>query len=94
MWVKNTAGVKDSMLTFACGGFLISAFAVISSFMEKVSVGTFELTLRSPDVALVTAFMGATLVAYVTRRNKKDDLAAKEKELRLQLGLPIDVKDV
>lgn len=93
MWLKNTAGVKDSMLTFAVGGFLVSAFAVISSFLEKITVGTFELVLKSPDVALVTAFMGATLVAYVTRRNKKDDLLAKEKELRLrhELGLSIDV---
>jgi len=94
MWVRNTAGVKDSMLTFAVGGFVISAFAVVSTFVEKITVGKFELMLQSPDVALVTAFMGATLVAYVSRRNVKDKLMAKERELRLrhELGLPFEIE--
>ena len=90
IWLKNTAGIKDSMLTFAFGGFLITAVAVIVSFLTSVTIGGFTLifaTLGASHVALVTLLMGATLTAYVNRRNKKDDIKAKREDLILRKNL-------
>ena len=70
--LKNSAGVKDAMLTFAVGGFLITGLTVVLSLVSKISVGETDLILRTPDTTLIAAFLGATLVAYVTRRNVKD----------------------
>jgi hypothetical protein len=88
MWLKNTAGTPDSMLTFAVGGF----FTVIGSIACSILAGSkfifagHEIVLSSPDPTLVTAFLGATLLAYVNRRNKKDDLAHELKKAKIEKG--------
>jgi len=85
VWIKNTAGKPDSMLTFAVGGFFTVIGAIICSIIagSKFIFGAQEILVNTPDVTLVTAFLGATLLAYVSRRNKKDDHAHEIKKLEL-----------
>lgn len=87
MWLKNTAGQKDAMLTFAMGGFLVTALSIVATLVESVAVGDVVVKVSSPDATIVTAFLGATLLAYVNRRNKKDEYEFKEKELKVKQGI-------
>jgi len=98
VWLKNTANKPDAMLSFAFGGFAITGLAVILAFLGDLNVGnfSFKLDLNASHVALLTLFLGATLTAYVNRRNAKDKSAAKLKELRLrsELGMSTPKEDV
>lgn len=89
-WLKNSNGTPDSMLSFAFGGFIVTCLAVIISFLGKISIGDFSFEFSELDashVALVTMFLGATLTAYINRRNTKDKHAAKIEELKLRAKL-------
>jgi hypothetical protein len=93
IWMKNTSGKRDSMLSFAFGGFIVACVAVMVSFFEGITIGSFTLkfvTIDASHVALLTLLLGSTLTAYVTRRNNKDSHEAKKEEmtLRAQLGMP------
>lgn len=81
MWVKNTKGSPDAMLTFALGGFVVTALSIVISFIDKINYGNVEIVLSSPDATIISAFLGATLLAYVNRRNTKDKFE-HEKEMR------------
>lgn len=80
--LKNSRGDRDAMLTFATGGFVITVCAIIASLVESISIGSTTIKIVSPDSTIITAFLGATLLSYVARRNKKDEYAFKEKELK------------
>lgn len=79
--VRNSGGSKDAMLTFAVGGFLVAGLAVLSSFLDGVTIGSFHATFKTPDVALVSVFLAATLTSYVSRRNKKLDAEIEMKKI-------------
>ncbi len=78
-WMKNSKGVPDAMLTFACVGLAISALAVIVSLLKSVSIHGHDIVFNNPSETLVLGFLSATLGAYVLRRNKKDELDHQEK---------------
>ncbi len=78
-WLKNSKGVPDAMLTFACVGLLISSVAVVVSLVKSVTIRGSEITFNNPSETLVLGFLAATLGAYVLRRNKKDELDHQEK---------------
>jgi len=84
--LKNSKGVPDSMLTFAVMGAGTVVGAIIASVLagSKFVVGSQEIVLHSPDATVVTAFLGATLLAYVNRRNKKDELEHDLKKIELE----------
>jgi len=86
VWIKNTAGTPDSMLSFAVGGFFTVIGAIICSIIagSKFTIGGQEVLVNAPDATLVTAFLGATLLAYVNRRNKKDDLKHELAKIKLE----------
>ena len=91
MWMmKNSSGKKDAMLSFAVGGFVITAIAVILSFIETITIASYTFKTRPPDVALITVFLSSTLIAYVTRRNKKDAIAARKEEIMLKAKYGLD----
>ncbi len=98
MWLKNTAGKRDAMLSMAFGGFIVTCLAIILSFLGEVTIGgfSFKVVLTAAHVGLLTLFLGATVTAYVSRRNKKDDHASKLEELRLrkELGFPPPEKEL
>jgi hypothetical protein len=78
MWwmLRNSKGVKDAMLTFAVVGLLTTVWSVVASTIEEIKIGSFTLSLTAPDATIVAALLGATVTAYVFRRNKKDDIEA------------------
>lgn len=88
-WLKNTSGKPDSMFTFAVGGFFVTVLILILSAISTIEVGDVKLELRTPDTTLATAFLGATLLAYVNRRNKKEELehTMKIQKLRAENGV-------
>jgi len=75
------------MLTFTLGGFIVSTYAIVASTLEEFAIGGFELTFRTPDATMVSALLGATLLAYVNRRNKKLDAEVEMKKLKIQSGI-------
>ena len=86
LWIKNTAGEQDAMLTFALGGFIVITISILASMVTKITIGTVVITVVAPNTALVTAYLGATLMAYVNRRNNKDSADLEIEKMRLQKG--------
>lgn len=92
MWLKNTKGAPDSMLTFAVGGFFTVVAAIAFSVITGTTftIGAQEITISAPDATLVTAFLGATLLAYVNRRNTKDKAESDKEMLKMKIDAGID----
>ena len=68
MWIKNTSGKKDAMLTFAFLAFSVVTLNILLATFGKVSWSGFEISFQSMDAAAMTAYLAATFTAYVTRR--------------------------
>jgi hypothetical protein len=84
--INNSAGKPDSMLTFAVIGALTTVAAIFLPMVKKIELLTFvfEPSGVAPDATIVTAFLGATLLAYVNRRKQKLDAEIKLKELEVK----------
>jgi hypothetical protein len=67
-WMNNTNGKPDSMLTFAFIAFSVVTLNILLATFGRIKFGSFELGLQSMEAATMTAYLGATFTAYVTRR--------------------------
>ena len=67
-WIKNTSGKKDAMLTFAFLAFSVVTLNILLATFGRVSWNSFEISFQSMDAAAMTAYLGATFTAYVSRR--------------------------
>ena len=67
-WMKNTSGKQDSMLTFAFIAFSVVTLNILLATFGRISFKGFELGLQAMDASTMTAYLGATFTAYVTRR--------------------------
>tara|TARA_X000000950_G_scaffold61762_1_gene75299 strand:- start:27100 stop:27417 length:318 start_codon:yes stop_codon:yes gene_type:complete len=67
-WVKNTQGKKDAMLTFALIAFGVVTLNILLSTVGKITVGTFSINFQAMQASAMTAYLGATFTAYVSRR--------------------------
>lgn len=67
-WVKNTSGKPDAMLTFAVVSFAVVTLNLFLSTFAEISVFGHSFTLAPLDSGTLTAYLGATFTAYVTRR--------------------------
>ena len=85
--LKNSKGQKDSMYSFAVIGLWVTVFSILAPMLKELSIGEFSFTIASPDATIVSAFLGATLISYVTRRNSKDKFAHEEKMKRIEKGI-------
>ena len=68
MWVKNTSGKPDAMLTFA-----VISFAVVTTNILLSTLGNFEgqnisFSFQLIETGAMTSYLAATFGAYVTRR--------------------------
>jgi hypothetical protein len=81
-WVKNTKGKPDSMLTFALIAFLVVTLNILLATFGRIKFGGFEIGLQAMEASTMTAYLGATFTAYVTRRwtDKKYDMTDKTVE--------------
>jgi len=77
-WIKNTAGKPDAMLTFAFLAFSVVTLNVLLATFGRISFRDFEIGLQSMDAAAMTAYLGATFTAYVTRRWTDKKYVAQE----------------
>jgi hypothetical protein len=87
-WIKNSAGQQDAMLTFAIGGFIVTIISIFASFIDDITVGDWSITVGKADAAMVSAFLGATLLAYVRRRDQKDKNAHELEKIAIQSEHP------
>ena len=89
MWIKNTSGKEDAMLTFALIAFGVVTFNVLLATFGRIAYSEFDISFQSMDAATMTAYLAATFSAYVTRRwtdRKYDDdlpkkVAAEKEEV-------------
>ena len=74
-WIKNTEGKKDAMLTFALIAFGVVTLNILLSTVGKITIGTFSINFQAMQASAMTAYLGATFTAYVSRRwtDKKYD---------------------
>ena len=72
MWIKNTMGRRDAMLTMSILTFFVVTFKIL---LAGVEVG--EVKFGTIDGGLVAAFLAPTLGAYVARRHS-DNSTKKE----------------
>jgi hypothetical protein len=75
LWIKNSKGHPDAMLTFAFISFIVTTLCVMLSVVSSISVaGKVNVALKAPDATLVLGYLGASFTSYVFRRNKKDQV--------------------
>jgi len=67
-WMKNTKGKPDSMLTFAFIAFAVVTLNILLATFGRISFRGFEIGLQAMEASTMTAYLGATFTAYVTRR--------------------------
>lgn len=68
MWIKNTAGKPDAMLTFASIAFAVVTFNVLLATISTLSFQEWDISFSAMDASTLTAYLGATFGAYVSRR--------------------------
>jgi hypothetical protein len=68
MWVKNTSGRKDAMLTFALLSFMVVTLNVFLSTLGGVTVGEVSIQFQALDSSVMAVYLGSTFTAYVSRR--------------------------
>ena len=67
IWVKNTSGKKDAVLTMTLLGFLVVITKLLLSGVQIVVSGT-PFDLGTIDAGQIGAVLTPTLGAYVARR--------------------------
>ena len=77
--LKNSAGERDGAWSLTVVAFIIVSLCVIASMFDQITLGEKIIKFKSPDVALLTLYLGMTGTGYVVRRNKKLDVEKKEK---------------
>jgi hypothetical protein len=70
--MKNSNGKPDGMWTFSCVSFAITTLVILMSIVKELKLGDFTLSFDTPDVALLTMYIGTTFGSYVFRRTTKD----------------------
>ena len=69
LWLKNSSGKKDAMLTFATIAFaIVSLNILLSTIQELVFAGGQTISFQILDSGTMTAYLAATFGAYVSRR--------------------------
>lgn len=68
MWIKNSDGKPDAMLTFATISFLVITFNLLMSTFGTVTIDGHSIAFQALDSSAMAAYLGATFTAYVSRR--------------------------
>jgi len=68
MWIKNTEGKKDAMLTFAVISFIAVTLNIILASIGQISFGDTIIAFAALDSTTMGVYLAATFTAYVTRR--------------------------
>lgn len=68
MWIKNTSGKKDAMLTFAFISFVVATINVLLSTVGTLNINDFSITFQALDASVLSTYLGIAFSAYVGRR--------------------------
>ena len=68
MWIKNTKGKPDAMLTIAIVAFAVVVLNVFLATFGTITLAGTTFTFIAMDAGVMAAFLAPTLTAYVTRR--------------------------
>lgn len=68
MWIKNTEGKPDAMLTFATISFFAVTLNVLLATIGHISFGGNSIELQTLDSSTMGVYLAATFTAYVSRR--------------------------
>jgi hypothetical protein len=68
MWIKNTAGKKDAMLTFAMISFMVVTLNIFLATFSGITIGDTSIQFQALDSSVMAVYLGATFTAYVSRR--------------------------
>ena len=69
MWIKNSSGRPDAMLTFATISFAIVSLNILLSTIQEIAfLSGSSMTFQIMDAGTMTAYLAATFSAYVSRR--------------------------
>ena len=84
LFIRNSAGKRDVMLSFAVYSFFIMVFCILAPMLNGFHIGSFVWSIEKPDNTLLLGTLGSTLLSYVTRRNTKDKIDSEEIKMQLQ----------
>ena len=68
MWLKNTDGKPDAMLTFATVAFLAVTLNILFATVGTISYGENSIDFQTLDSGTMGVYLAATFTAYVSRR--------------------------
>ncbi len=68
MWIKNTSGKPDSMLTFATFAFIVVTINILLSTFGVLDIKDFHFEFKALDGGIMAVYLGATFSAYVSRK--------------------------
>ena len=68
IWIRNTRGKPDAMLTFALISFTVITLNIFLSTFGTIVFGSNTITFQALDGTIMAVYLGATFTAYVTRR--------------------------
>lgn len=68
IWIKNSAGKADAILTLLVLSFLITTGAYIISFIGTLDIGSFSFEFNPFDISYATAVVCPLTAAYVGRK--------------------------
>lgn len=68
MWIKNTCGKKDAMLTFATIAFFAVTLNIVLASIGEISFGENSINFQVLDSGTMGVYLAATFTAYVGRR--------------------------
>ena len=68
MWIKNTEGRPDAMLTFATISFIAITLNIVLTTLGQVSFGGTVIVFSALDSTAMGVYLAATFSAYVGRR--------------------------
>lgn len=79
MWMKNSDGKKDAVLTMAFLGFIVVLVKVLIGGIS-IKLANHDVSLGTIDAATVGAILTPTLGAYVARKYTDKKYHRQEKE--------------
>ena len=73
LMLKNSAGKKDAIFTFAVVAFAIVTFRVVVGMVGTIAFGDKSFTFQEMDAGLVASYLTPILVTYYGRRKTEKE---------------------
>lgn len=84
MWIKNTEGKPDAMLTFAIISFAVVTLNILLATIGQISFSGNEIQFETLDSSAMGVYLTATFSAYVGRRLTDKHYSEPKKETKVK----------